>query len=257
MTKYVITLTCYDASTPYIESVGELFDSTEEAKKAVAKCVADELETLNSGFADNPFVAHFDHGGHTAVIMKGEEGDLVTAYDVVATLQFKMRALTDTEYDKLVEVTHGDDAVMHWSGFYSWVEDPTGRYSVPHDCGIARGCTSAGQWTYVSKTARDNLMRGFRPAFDCLTPKQLPDDLQLGDIIIVGTLCMDCEVVRVPQDDARIVAKYSDKAALSLHDTLDEPDCAVYGVYIGENTFVADRVLLTQISFSDIETSVK
>lgn len=171
-------------------------------------------------------------------------------------LSFIMRALEDTEYDRLVDITHGDDAVMHWSGFYSWTRDTANRRGIPRNCGILRGYREAIKWSYTDKSAYDPIC-SFRPAFDCVTPEELPSDLEFGDIIIVGTLCMNCEAVQVSQYDAQRIAKYYEGTTISLHQALDEPDYAVWGIYIGENVFVADRPLLTGISFSDIESNVK
>lgn len=169
---------------------------------------------------------------------------------------FIMRALEDTEYDKLLEATHGDDAIMHWSEFYSWTKNTENRRDIPRDCGVLRGYREAQRWAYTGKNAHDSIY-GFRPAFDCITPEELPEDIELGDVIIVGTLCMNCEVVQVRQYDAKTIAKYYEGTTISLHQALDEPDYAVWGVYIGDNVFVADRPLLMKISLSDIESNVK
>lgn len=52
MDKYRIVLTCWDygkPDKPYVDSVPGFFDSKDAADAAIDKCVADELETLNSG----------------------------------------------------------------------------------------------------------------------------------------------------------------------------------------------------------------
>lgn len=50
--KYRVVMTCWDyklPTKPYIDVLPELFESQDAASKAVRKCVADELETLNEG----------------------------------------------------------------------------------------------------------------------------------------------------------------------------------------------------------------
>lgn len=83
MYKHIIVLTCYDAEHPYTDVVEKFFDSEEEAKKVVEKCVADELETLNGDDSGRRFAAHFGYEGYAAAIFEDGAGTPTTVYDIV------------------------------------------------------------------------------------------------------------------------------------------------------------------------------
>ena len=94
MAKYKIVMTCFDADPrirPYEDQLARYFDTRDEARDAVEKCVADELDTLNSGDTEGEFVGNFYRDDHEAVVefWEGEptEGDRdmrpVTIYDIV------------------------------------------------------------------------------------------------------------------------------------------------------------------------------
>lgn len=94
MTKYEVVMTCFSADPsirPYEDRIDRQFSSWEEAECAIEKCVADELEDLNSGEAEGEFIGNFESEAHEAVVefWEGEstEGDrdmrYVTVYDIV------------------------------------------------------------------------------------------------------------------------------------------------------------------------------
>lgn len=70
--QYKVVMLCHDdniSAEPYRDEVQNTFDSLEGAKKAIAQCVADELESLNDGkCGDIEFVANFKSAEHAAVI---------------------------------------------------------------------------------------------------------------------------------------------------------------------------------------------
>lgn len=124
----------------------------------------------------------------------------------------KMRIPTDKEYDKLVELTDGDNAKMHW---YSDL--------------------------------------GFRPAVE-VDHADLPADITEGDTVVMGTLYMNGEPVRVPLIPTRNgdTEEYILGAKLELGEPLEDPKYQMTGIYIGDGVVVADRVMLEAISFNDL-----
>lgn len=165
----------------------------------------------------------------------------------------KIRIPTDTEYDKLVNLTGGDDKKMHWDHMASWINDAEGTYNLPWLYRAQRGYGYSHRCHPISATGR-YLGSGFRPAID-LNAATLPSDIKEGDKIVVGTLYMDDKPVRVPQfpefdGDIEI---YSLGAKLEMRDALDDTAYQVTGIYTGNGVAVADRVLLVKISYLDIE----
>lgn len=92
---YKIVMTCYDYNDipPYEDEVETVYESKEDADKALLQCVDDEVNGLNDGDAEGEFCANFDYQyePHDAVVefWEGEptENDCsfrpVTTYDIV------------------------------------------------------------------------------------------------------------------------------------------------------------------------------
>lgn len=162
-------------------------------------------------------------------------------------MRFRMRLPAAGEYERLCGLTDSDDTLIHWSGLATWVMDP--QYAAD-DMKAVRGFTGPLDTAMLHKS--NYIGVGFRPAFHCLTPEELPEDLQTGDVIEIGSLYMNDKPVLILQDfNDRRISRYWEGARLELRDAVDCPNFAIWGVYIGYNTFVADRPILRDISFEE------
>lgn len=154
------------------------------------------------------------------------------------------RAPTCREWDAMMGVIDGPQA--HWEYMFSWCQDKD------PDCAIfrvARGGTSPHRWRNRSATGR-YVNVGFRPVFAYMdTDVPVPD----GQLIAVGTLYMDGEPVRVPQDpdyDGDI-ADYIPGAKLEFRAALEDPAYQIQAIKVG-GILIADSCLLRNISWEDI-----
>lgn len=71
MDVFKIIMTCHDVNPtipPYLDEVEQEFYSKKDAQIAIAKCAADELESLNGGDAQGEFLISFEREGHEAVV---------------------------------------------------------------------------------------------------------------------------------------------------------------------------------------------
>lgn len=169
-------------------------------------------------------------------------------------MKFRIRIPTYEEYSALCLATNEDNAVMHWSSL-SWVEGGSQNAS-NSDYRTMRGGYNALD-AINSHVSCCNSATFFRPAFDCLTPEELPEDLDLGDIIVVGSLYMNGFLVRVNQQfGIEHVPHYWRDTPLKLGNAIDAPDCTIWGVYVGDNVFVADRPLIRGISYAEIQNAL-
>lgn len=168
-------------------------------------------------------------------------------------MKFQMRMPTGDEYNELCVVTHSSDDLMHWSGMYSWVDHGSKSINYNYPYIPRRGVVTADNWSYGAAFERKP-DTGFRPAFDCETPDELPDDLNPGDVIVIGSLYMDSDIVCIPQKyNPLVVTAYRPKQKLELRDATGEPNREIWGVYIGDGVFIADRPLLCNVSRNDID----
>lgn len=163
----------------------------------------------------------------------------------------KMRTPTNKEYDKLVALTDGANEKMHWERMYSWVNDTEDEFELPEGGRAVRGYPSARDWGGNNASYRDVFV-GFRPAIEALPTDALPSE---GEPCVIGTLYMDGEPVKVPQNPTwdGDIADYVPGTKLEMRASLDDPDYQVKGFHLGNGVFVADRVLLKYISYLDIE----
>ena len=166
-----------------------------------------------------------------------------------------MRIPTNLEWDLLMDVTNEDDMLSHWKGMFTWVEDEENRYRLPTFRRAVRGYGSARFWSYRNATYQ-NVTVGFRPAVD-LEHGALPPDFKNGETVVVGTLYMDDIPVRVPQKPTYNgdIADYIPGAKLEIRPALDDPDYQVTGILV-DGSFIADRCLLKEISYMNIETAI-
>lgn len=168
----------------------------------------------------------------------------------------KMRIPTDKEYDKLVEVTGGNDEKMHWKDMFSHVDDTENEYNLSATLRAYRGYYSARTW-YSHSASNRNVFLGFRPAVD-LNPASLPSDIKEGDTLVIGTLYMNGTPVPVPENPVfdGDIEDFVLEASLELRVALKDPKYQMTGIYIGDGVVVADRVMLKYISYLDSKHSI-
>ena len=168
----------------------------------------------------------------------------------------EMRIPTSKEYNRLVDLTDGDDDKMHWEGMFSWVEDADTKHYIPSDRRAVRGWVSARLRNSHDATYR-NVDVGFRPAVKSLRFGTLVSDAHDGVSAILGTLYMGDKPVVVPQKPTwgGDITAYIPGAKLEMRKALDDPRYQVKGFCAG-GVFIADRVMLTAISYEDIEKAL-
>lgn len=163
----------------------------------------------------------------------------------------KLRNITSDEYDLLCDATNEDDNIMHWNKMWSITQTFSSdamSYCVVRGCGPARDALDIG----VSKSGSG---AGFRPAFEALEPDTDCADLSVGDVVVVGTLYVGENPVRVPAKPFHggDVTAYDEDGdgftpKIILDTALDDPGYQVKAVYVGNGVFVCDRVMLNWIS---------
>lgn len=169
----------------------------------------------------------------------------------------QIRIPTNQEYDRLVEITDGDNAKMNWRDTFSWVNDEDGKYQLMASDSVLRGCYSDRYWIDYPGSYRREFV-GFRPAADVLSIGSMDSDPEEGATIVMGTLYMDGRPIRVSETPVQIgdICQYKPGTSLEMREALDEPAYQVIGICVG-NAVVADRVLVNHISYKDIELAIK
>lgn len=164
----------------------------------------------------------------------------------------KIRMPTDKEYEKLVELTGGDNKKMHWKEIWSWVNDTDNKQNLMASARAVRGFLSANYWGdyYVSLRYSDV---GLRPTIEILSSDSPFSGMKEGDAMIIGTLFMDGTPIKTPQNPTPRgdIADYIPGATLEMREALDDPDYQVVGFRVG-NALIADRCMLKMISYDDI-----
>lgn len=160
-----------------------------------------------------------------------------------------MRIVTDAEYKRLVELTQGDDAKIHWDRMFFWVNDP----EIMARKMLRRGFVAPLNFQYDSASNRDKFV-GFRPAIDGLTSNPQFSKVKEGESAVIGTLYMKAKPVKVPQKPnwEGDVSFYAIDSSLDMLEALPDPAYQVTGIRVGD-AFIADRCLLKNISYEDIE----
>lgn len=165
----------------------------------------------------------------------------------------KIRMMLDHEWDKLVDLTGGDDTKIHWKQMSFWVNNPEHKHYLPGHQEY-RGYESALDFGDTSADSRC-VGIGFRPACpqtsEALRSVVMPKE---GECAVIGTLYMNGEPVKVPQDPTYNgdIEDYIPGATLELREPLEDPAYQVTGIRAGD-VFIADRNLLKCISYEDIE----
>ena len=156
----------------------------------------------------------------------------------------KMRIPTAAEWTQLLEVTDGDDAIMHWQKIFSF-----GRNENP-DFGTDRVILGyyAPDYYRCPYTGNDNINVGLRPAFEVQSFNGLPD----GVIIVVGLLFMNGQPLRVPTNPVwnGDIPEFHPAAKLEMQSALDDPAYQVRVIKAG-NVLIADRVLVASITWPE------
>lgn len=166
----------------------------------------------------------------------------------------KMRLPTCEEWDRLVDITSGDDSLMHWHHVFSWCLNVSEAFSsMPTSARAVRGWASAREWAYFHRSTHNTLV-GFRPAFEFSGADGLAD----GDYVAVGNLCMNDKPIKVPGAPFKggDIPNYIPGAGLELRHVLDVPDYKVWAIKAGD-VLIADRVLLGNISWMEANVNFR
>lgn len=168
----------------------------------------------------------------------------------------KFRTPTPKEWCRLMDVVDADDAKTHWSSVCSWAcSDAASR----HRCECRHPvCGVRTPYCYLflsDMRVQDRL--GFRPAFDSLPSGCCPSSLEDGESAAAVTLYMNGIPVKVPQDPTRggDIEDYVPHSKLTFGPAINDPAYAVTVIKAG-SVFIADRVLLKNIAYPDIERSI-
>ena len=167
----------------------------------------------------------------------------------------KMRISTTREWDKLMDAVQGDNDRANWERIFSWVHDLNFEETYP-SCRANRGYYLARAWSFNGAFTRHASV-GFRPAFDVLETEALASGLQNGDSMVIGTLYMGNEPVKVPQNPVYNgdIADYVPGAKLEMREALADPAYQVTAIMVGD-VLIADRCLLRNISYNDIQVGL-
>lgn len=166
----------------------------------------------------------------------------------------KMRILTTEEWDKLMDTVQEDNDRAHWKKMFSLVHDTNFEETSP-SYRVARGYYSTRHFTWYSSGGRHSRL-GFRPAFDILETNALASGLQNGDSMVIGTLYMGNEPVKVPQNPVYDgdITNYIPSTKLEMREALTDPAYQVTAIKVG-NILIADRCLVQNISYDDIQAA--
>ena len=152
----------------------------------------------------------------------------------------KMRLPTCKEWDSLSRITGGNNKILNWAEMYSWCQD-----SDLLGMRMVKGRSDCRFMRRIVETERSNVV-GFRPVFEA-DPRQ-----QDGDIVLVGTLYMNDEPVKVPKQPLPNgdIQDYVPGATLRLGQPMVDPDYQIMAIKVGD-ILIADRVLLKNISWPE------
>lgn len=157
--------------------------------------------------------------------------------------------ITPDEYDRLVELTDGDDDIMHWEQMGTWLSNLTDSQFAAYAGGTSPSCQ------HMEFMDQQTNRIGLRLTVDGLSTEiqAVPD----GQLIVVGTLYVKGKPVRVPQTPrvSGDIANYHG-APILMREPLDDPDYMVLGVKDGDKAYT-DRCLLNRISYNDITFALR
>jgi ribA/ribD-fused uncharacterized protein len=180
--------------------------------------------------------ARKEHLNRLGTLLEKVRGELQTT---------PVRLPTCKEWDVMMDII--DDSKAHWALMYSWCQNETANRMSYR---AVRGWVSARGWDDYYATYR-NVNVGFRPVFEVRNTGNLVSD---GKFVTVGTLYMDGQPVRIPQNPTwdGDIADYAPGAKLEFRPALDDPAYQIQTIRVG-SVLIADRVLLKNISWWDLE----
>ena len=163
-----------------------------------------------------------------------------------------MRLPTRKEWDRLADIVDERNDIMHWQNIFSWCEDADSDWAsirAARGYCLVRGYRPARHWNYYYATTRHASV-GFRPVVEIQAPDILGPD---GTIVMVGTLYMDDQPVKVPVNPTEDgdIPDYIPGAKLKLGAPIQDAAYQVQAIKVG-NVLIADRVLLKNISWNDL-----
>lgn len=201
-------------------------------------------------------------GGSESANPGGEDSDKDNTQTVTDwSSKVKLRNITSEEYNLLCDATNEDNGLMHWSNMYSITDT---IYNENASLRVVRGCDSARVFYYYSVSGYGYLgYGGFRPAFKALAPDTDCADLSVGDVVVMGTLYVGGEALKVPtnpRNSGDVTAYDKDYSGIvsqiTLGETLEDTAYQVKAVYVGDGLFVCDRVMLNYISWNQINAAL-
>lgn len=166
----------------------------------------------------------------------------------------------------MMDVTHEDDSVTHWRKMFSLIYDKPSEKNLPTHVVFCGGPSARNRWRPAVLGADDidnalesmrEVGNGFRPVFDSLPSICLPNCLEDGNVITIGTLYMNDKPVKVPVNPIMggDIESYIPRASLTFGPALDDPAYAVRVIKAGA-VYIADRPLLDNISCVDIKKAI-
>lgn len=178
-----------------------------------------------------------------------------------ADTESKMWLPKDKEWDRLVELTDGDNDIMHWDAMGAWTEKHLRSRAdasevPPKEITAYRGHLSVMAKYRALRRCR-NAHIGFRPAYIQSPYTQLFARAREGESAVIGTLYMGGKPVKVPQNPTWYgdIEDYIPGASLEMRKAMDDPAYQVTGIRVGD-VFIADRCFLKNISYEDIENAL-
>lgn len=167
-------------------------------------------------------------------------------------MNITMRIPRNTEYDRLMDMTHEDDSLSHWRDMCSWVNDKENRYGIPASSRAYRGYYSARTWYCIIATFQSAYV-GFRPAFT-LDSDTMGFEPKPGELVTIGTLYMNGNPVRIPKNPTwdGDIAKYIRGAKLELREAMSDRAYQVKAFCVSKGVCVADRTLVRNVSYQQL-----
>lgn len=170
----------------------------------------------------------------------------------------KLRNMTSEDYDLLCDATNEDDSLMHWKNMYTITDT---IYNKKVSSRVLRGYVSARNSDFIT-VSYYSLISGWRATFESMNPSTDCADLSVGDVVVMGTLYVGGEPLKVPtnpvqnSDGGNITAYdkngFGITSKITLETALEDATYQVKAVYVGNGVFVCDRCALNCISWEQI-----
>lgn len=123
----------------------------------------------------------------------------------------KLRNITSDEYDLLCDTTNESNDLMHWNKMSSITDT---IYNENASRRVLRGYVSARHsFDDIGSVTTYRADSGFLPAFESLTPDLDCADLSVGDVVVMGTLYVGSEALKVPTNPVSISSIYGGDVA--------------------------------------------